>query len=111
MSWFNYHEKIKIVITIVSIMPRVSLAEKFYEDEENCDKSEGRWLVVYDFHGGANPRFWMNLHRLSSMADGSTLLQLSVYLAATRRVARVAVKLAEHYGASVEVFRVEEDFP
>ncbi len=92
-------------------MPRMSLAEEFYNDEEECDGDGMKWLIVYDFAGKPNPRFWMNLRRLSALEAGSRLLQLSVYITRSRRVARVAVRLARHYGARVEAFRVEGTFP
>ncbi|HIH87953.1 TPA: hypothetical protein HA344_01940, partial [Candidatus Bathyarchaeota archaeon] len=60
--------------------------------------------------GKPNPRFWANLRRLSALKAGSRLLQFSVYITRSRRVVRVAVRLARHYGASVEAFRVEETF-
>ncbi len=91
-------------------MPRVSLAEELYRDEEKRD-DDSKWLVVYDFTGKPNPRFWANLRQLSALKAGSRLLQLSVYLTGSRRVARVAVRLARHYGASVEAFRVEDEAP
>jgi hypothetical protein len=86
-------------------MPRKSLAEELYEDEEDCVDEDGHWIVVYDFEGKPNPRFWVNLSRLSTLGAGSRLLQFSVYMTGSRRIARVAVLLARHYGASVEVFR------
>jgi hypothetical protein len=92
-------------------MPRKSLAEELYADEEDCADEGGHWIVVYDFEGKPNPRFWVNLRRLSTMRAGSRLLQLSVYMTGSRRVARVAVLLARHYGASVEVFRAEQVNP
>ncbi len=92
-------------------MPRKSLAEELYDDAEGCEDDHGNWIVFYDFEGKPNPRFWTNLHRLSALCAGSRFLQFSVYLTGSRRVARVAVSLARHYGASVEVFRGERANP
>jgi hypothetical protein len=92
-------------------MPRISLAEELYREAEDCGDDDGRWIIVYDFEGRPNPRFWMNLHRLSRLCAGSRLTQFSVYVTGSRRVARVAVQLARHYGASVEVFRGEQASP
>ncbi len=89
-------------------MPRKSLAEKLYADEDCC-RDPGRWIIVYDFAGKTNPNFWDNLRRLSSLDGESRLLQLSVYLAESRQSARVALRLAEHYRASVEAFKVEDE--
>ncbi|MFA5868994.1 MAG: hypothetical protein WC941_04770 [Candidatus Bathyarchaeia archaeon] len=72
-------------------MPRISLAEELYREAEDCGDDDGRWIIVYDFEGRPNPRFWMNLHRLSRLCAGSRLTQFSVYVTGSRRVARVAV--------------------
>jgi hypothetical protein len=77
-------------------VPRKSLAEKLYTDEDGC-RDPGRWLIVYDFAGKTNSNFWTNLRRLSSLDGESRLLQLSIYLAEGRRSARVALSLARHY--------------
>lgn len=87
-------------------MGRRSLAEELYEEAEDGEE-EGLWIVVYDFETKPNPKFWVNLHRLSTYSSGSRLIQHSVYLTGSKRVARAVVKLARHYGASVEVFKGE----
>ncbi len=88
-------------------MGRRSLAEELYEEAEDGEEKKGRWIVVYDFEVKPNPRFWTNLHRLSAYSPGSRLLQHSVYLSDSERVARATVMLARHYEASVEVFKGE----
>jgi len=86
-------------------MGRKNLAEKIYYAIEPDTDSEDTWIVTYDFNSKANSKFWLNLHRLSMYAPGSRLLQQSVYSTQSRRVARAAVSLARHYGASVHLFR------
>jgi hypothetical protein len=46
-----------------------------------------------------------NLKRLGGLGGRSSLIQYSVFQTDRRRVAVAAKKLAEHYGASTEVFR------
>ena len=43
------HIIIKLVITIASSMPRMSLAEEFYNDEDEHDNDGAKWLIIYDF--------------------------------------------------------------
>lgn len=86
-------------------MPRRSLAEELYEEAKDHEDDEGHWIIVYDFEGKTNPRFWINMHKLSAYHPGSRFLQFSVYLTGSRRVARAVVMLARHYGGAVEVFR------
>ena len=84
-----------------------SLSEKFYEDA--CSEPEDRdatWLVVYDFEGSKpSVKFWVNLGRLASLSGGSRLIQRSVFLTRSRRVALALRMLVKHYGGVVEVFR------
>ncbi len=88
-------------------MPRASLAEKYYEDSEDHEDDSGEWIIVYDFEGKPNSKFWTNMHRLSERSMGSRFLQFSVFTTASRRVARAAVMLTRHYGGAVETFRVD----
>ena len=88
-------------------MGRRSLAEQFYEECEGDEGEEGTWLVIYDFKGKPNPRFWGNMNRLSSLSGGGRRLQYSVFATDSRRSALTAVKIADHYGAEVALFRGE----
>jgi hypothetical protein len=47
-------------------MPRKSLAEELYEEAKDHEHDEGHWIIVYDFEGKTNPRFWINMHKLSA---------------------------------------------
>ena len=91
-------------------VPRISLAEKYYSEAEDHQGFDD-WVIVYDFEGKPNPRFWENMHRLLLIEPGSRFLQYSVFAAGSRRVARAAVILVRHYRGAVEAFRVEQDEP
>jgi len=88
---------------------RKSLAESFYDSIEDDEPKEiSTWVVLYDFHGiKPNSRFWYNLKRLAKLAGDGSLIQYSVFMTGTKRGAQTAVKLAEHYGAEVLLFRGE----
>jgi hypothetical protein len=64
------------------------------------------WLLLYDFKG-VKPgiKFWINLNRLAAKGTETSLVQYSALLTHSRRVAKAAKRLAEHYGAKVEVFK------
>ena len=88
---------------------RISLAKKFYEESENIPKEKGTWLVLYDFKGiKPSTKYWTNLRRLIKIAGGGSLIQYSVFTTKEKRVAAVAKKLAEHYGAETIVYKVEK---
>jgi hypothetical protein len=92
-------------------MPRRSLADEYYEGVGDLEGEGGHWIIIYDFEGKPNPRFWTNMHKLSAYHTASGFLQYSVYSTSSRRVARVAVMLARHYGGTVEVFKGESIEP
>jgi hypothetical protein len=88
-------------------MTRKSLADTYYlEAEETAEEPGVEWILLYDFEGlKPSTKFWTNLSRLAAKSEGSTLIQRSVFLAKRRRVVAAARRLAEHYGANVEVFK------
>ena len=88
---------------------RKSLAEEYLDKvpaEE--DRSDGNWLVMYDFDNKPNPRFWLNLKRLVRLLGEGSMVQYSVFMTGSRRGAIVAERLARHYGARVDVFKGEK---
>jgi len=90
-------------------MPRKSLAQQLYEDEENQPTDEGQWLLLYDFrdtHPHLN--YWTNLRRLMGFEGESRLIQYSALHTSSRRIARAAEKLARYYGADTELFACTE---
>ena len=88
---------------------RKSLAEEYLDEvSEEENRSDGTWLVLYDFDVKPNPRFWLNLKRLVRLVGEGSLVQYSVFMRRSRRRAIVAEKLARHYGARVDVFKGEK---
>ena len=76
------------------------------EAEDTPEEPGVEWILLYDFEGlKPSTKFWTNLSRLASKSKGSMLIQRSVFLATSRRVVAAARRLAEHYGARVEIFR------
>jgi hypothetical protein len=49
--------------------------------------------------------FWTNLSRLTALGGRSRLIQYSAFITDNKRIVKSAKELAEHYGASTEVFR------
>ena len=89
-------------------MGRQSLAKKYY-DETKAEEEKGTWLVLYDFKGiKPSSKFWSNLKRVQSLVGEGTLIQYSVIRTGSKRGALTAVKLARHYGAETEIYRVEK---
>ena len=88
-------------------MTRPSLADEYYLEAEDTPEEPGvEWILLYDFEGlKPSTRFWTNLSRLAAQSKGSTLIQRSVFLAKSGRVVAAARRLAEHYGAKVEIFK------
>ncbi|MDP2900329.1 MAG: hypothetical protein Q8O47_05115 [Candidatus Bathyarchaeota archaeon] len=87
-------------------MTRRSLVDTYYEetDDELCE-AETTWLLLYDFKGTKpSTKFWANLKRLAAKDIGAGLIQYSVLLTRSRRVAKAAKRLAEHYGAETITF-------
>lgn len=104
---FNCYRKIKSVITDVSRMPRRSLAEDLYEGNDAADEEDGEWLMIYDFEGRkTSKRFWENLGRLAGVSPGGSLIQRSIFLTGSRRIADASRRLASRYGAKTAVFKV-----
>ncbi len=93
------------------MMTRPSLADELYEKHEDVPDGRGKeWMLIYDFTGKKPPvNFWLNLRRLSGHAEGSYLLQRSVFVTRSKRVLLAARDLPVHYGGSVEAFRVERE--
>jgi hypothetical protein len=88
-------------------MTRKSLAEEYYEELDDVAEEKGaEWILLYDFKGlKPNTKFWTNLKRLTAFGGESALIQYSVFHTDKKRVAAAAKKLAEHYGATTEVFK------
>ena len=88
-------------------MPKLSLAEEYYLEVEEAPEEPGvEWLLLYDFKEvKPSTKFWTDLKRLEGLGGRSSLIQYSVFQTDRRRVAVAAKKLAEHYGASTEVFK------
>ena len=86
-------------------MGNKSLAQLFL-DEFGSTKSEGYWIVIYDFIGKKpNPKFWKNLTRMKNSSTVRTV-QYSVLSAGLQRDANTAASLAEHYGAETRTYKV-----
>jgi hypothetical protein len=57
---------------------RKSLAQEYFDEvPEEEDRSDGDWLVMYDFDSKLNHRFWLNLRRLVRLLGEGTLVQYS----------------------------------
>lgn len=90
-------------------MGRKSLVKKLYEEIEVAEAPGQSWLVVYDFLGAKpSPNFWTNLQRLSGMLEDGALTQYSVFRTSDLKGAVVAGLIAQHYGAEILFFKVEE---
>ena len=90
-------------------MGRKSIAQEYYgEITEKEDEEEGIWLVLYDFKSKPNPRFWADIKRLVVLVGEESLVQYSVFMTGSRRGAMACEKIAQHYGASVMVFKGEQ---
>lgn len=70
-------------------------------------------MVIYDLKGvKPNPRFWAKIRRLISIVGGSRLVQYSVFVTRSKRVAIAAGKLVRQYGGEVMAFKgVEVELP
>lgn len=88
-------------------MPRKTLAEELYnETEETPEEEDVEWLLLYDFKDmKPHTNFWTNLSRLAALGGRSRLIQYSAFVTDNRRIVVSAKGLAEHYGASTEVFK------
>ena len=81
-----------------------SLAEQYLE-EHQYDDEPFNWIIAYDFiERKPSPKFWKNLEKMTSIST-ITRIQYSVLKAENRGDALAVARLAEHYGAIVEVFQ------
>lgn len=81
-----------------------SLAHKFLDEYE--DETEGFWLIIYDFiKMKPSPKFWTNLTRFKKSTSLKTI-QYSVLSATKHGDSQTASRLAYHYGAQTNVFKV-----
>jgi len=94
-------------------MPRKSLAEQLYgEEDEIADEEDSIWFLIYDFNDvKPHLNFWTNIHRLTALEGVSRLIQYSAFQSNRRRIAMAAQKLAEYYGASTELFQAKKVNP
>jgi hypothetical protein len=85
-----------------------SLAHRFLEESKATHEDTSDWIIIYDFlKKKPNPQFWRNLKKMKNRSS-LRRIQYSVLFTSKRNEAIAAVKLAEHYGAEVELFRVEK---
>ena len=85
-----------------------SLAQRFLEEIEADPEDPSDWIIVYDFiKKKPNPHFWRNLKKMKNRSQ-LRRIQYSVLFTTQRQEALAAVRLAEHYGAEVELFSVEK---
>lgn len=92
-------------------MGRKSKAQKIIEEQGEGENKypDSKYLVLYDFEEGNNPRqFYDNLHRLFDHYGGS-LVQRSVAEVVGSKASLAVSSLAKGYGASVLRYRVEAD--
>lgn len=95
-------------------MPRKSLARKIMSElnPNKIKESKGYYLVVYDFdtsHLKKIPsRFYKNLNEIHSETRDLVLVQKSVIECARFSTVKAIVRLAKHYGAKVNVYRISE---
>ena len=92
-------------------MGRKSKAQKIIEEQGKAENKypDSKYLVIYDFAEGNNPRqFYDNIHRLFNHYGGS-LIQRSVAEVVGTEASLAVSSLAEGYGASVLRYRVEKD--
>ena len=85
-----------------------SLAQRFLEERKADPDDQSDWIIVYDFiKKKPNPRCWRKLQKMKSRFS-LRRIQYSVLFTTQRHEALAAVRLAERYGAEVELFRVEK---
>lgn len=92
-------------------MGRKSKAQKIIEERRDFGEKypDSRYLVMYDFKEGNNPRqFYDNLHRIFDHYGGS-LVQRSVAEVMGTKASKAVEYLAQCYGASVLRYRVEKE--
>lgn len=92
-------------------MGRKSKAQIIIEDQRDivAVNPDARYLIMYDFPGGRNPRqFYLNLRRLFEHYGGG-LVQRSVVEVVGLRASRAVQSLAKSYGAKVLRYKVEEE--
>jgi len=87
-------------------MGRKKLAQKILETIDEREE-HGMFIIIYDFKGGKNPKeFYYAIQELEKEGYMFTRIQKSVMLT-NSKIGALAVKaLAEHYKASVQVFKV-----
>jgi len=95
-----------------STVPRRPIAEEVLKALKDVE-GDGKYIVVYDFKlgkGGRIPlRFYRNLRVLMNVLGGVRAVQKSVLMCEGARAALAIVKLVEHYGGNVRMFRVIDD--
>ena len=85
-----------------------SLAHRFLEKSEATPEGSSDWIIICDFiKKKPNPQFWRNLKKMKNRSS-LRRIQYSVLFTSKRNEVIAAVKLAEHSGAVVELFRVEK---
>jgi len=94
-------------------MGRKSIAEKLIEELPEQDIFDKLYLVLYDFTKTRAPvDFYNNLKRVTEITeDGSTLVQLSAFRTTSMKAAIAVSRLAERYGADVQLYEVTETSP
>lgn len=92
-------------------MGRKSKAQIIIEAQKDivAENPEARYLILYDFPGGNNPRaFYLNLHRLFEYYGGC-FVQRSVVEVKGCKAGKAVQSLAQSYGADVLRYRVVEE--
>ena len=63
---------------------------------------------MYDFQGiKQTTNFYDNINRIITIAEGSQLVQYSVFLTRDQRAAKAAKDLVQHYDVQVSMFKGE----
>ena len=89
-------------------MGRKSLAEQIYEKYQEENPGSDTWLVIYDFQGiKPTTKFYDNITRIKNLAEGSQLLQYSVFMTRDQRAAKAVKDLVQHYEGQVSLFKGE----
>ena len=89
-------------------MGRKSKAQTIIDAQEDgvAENPDSRYLIMYDFKAGLNPRqFYVNLHRLFDHYGGF-LVQRSVVEIVGYEASKAVESLARGYGAKVLRYRV-----
>lgn len=95
-------------------MGRRSIAEKHWNERARVDRywnleekedEKVSWMVAYNFKSKPNSKFWKNLKKVEDFSPDSLFSKLSLIISDNRHLAYTAVKIIEHYGGEVFLYK------